>query len=64
MNDYHKLYNSQLNDYQKLYNSHLHEWVTLNSGQMVLRVAGGWIYVMKNNGGVFVPFDNEFQGNV
>lgn len=58
-----------------LYMMKLHESISLDDTNMVLRVPGGWIY---HNGikapgrdeqllastVVFVPFNNEFQGNV
>jgi len=46
-----------------IYDLNLHELFILNSLDGVMRVAGGWIYMIgRGSGGVvFVPFDNEFQ---
>ena len=45
-----------------IYNLELHEYLDI-SGFSVLRVAGGWIYLDKSSSVmVFVPFNNEYQG--
>ncbi len=46
---------------QKIYNAKLHEEIVdVSITGLVIRVPGGWIYVV-NQAPVFVPFNNEFQ---
>lgn len=55
-------------DNKDIYNMELHDVITLdfdkNTWNIVVRVAGGWIYRFRNpqsSSAVFVPFDNQFQ---
>lgn len=54
--------------HDNIYEMKLHEQI-LKKGECgaydstniyILRVAGGWVYTIKNSS-TFVPFDNEFQ---
>lgn len=49
-----------------IYKMGLHDIADLNSQVQVLRVPGGWIYIMQTStigefSACFVPFNNEFQ---
>ena len=56
-----------MNGDNSIYGLKLHEYMIINNFWVVLRVPGGWIYMEQragqSNSGVFVPFDNEFQGD-
>lgn len=65
-----------MSEAEKIYNLDLHESINIQSNGkdattyfQVMRVADGWIYTywdselqQYSNNGVFVPFDNRFQG--
>ena len=47
-----------------IYNLELHQFGKIPGGFYVTRVPGGWIYqdiTDDNGGGIFVPWNNEFQ---
>ena len=55
---------------EDIYNLDLHEMTVVSDGVAVIRVAGGWLYMISDEqlGGhfqssiQFVPFHNEFMG--
>lgn len=49
---------------QDIYNMKLHETIFMPNGHSVLRVAGGWIYIVNmydTQRTVFIPYNDEFQ---
>jgi hypothetical protein len=54
-----------------LYSMDLHHSITVDRYTEIMRVAGGWIYIVHssdkeeddNPTSIFVPFNNEFQKN-
>jgi len=47
---------------QKIWEMELHEeyWPKSAAGTRIMRVCGGWIYIVMGSTPVFVPLDNEF----
>ena len=43
-----------------IYDLKLHEIMTINNGQLIMRVPGGWIYKIDDKY-IFVPYNNEFS---